>query len=78
MAFFLQKLRSAIDSQRPFCITGKARSRIAYESMRFNFGNFREPVLAKNKNLLDSKLVTTSVEKASHFPRDLRQAIVFI
>ncbi|EHH08271.1 hypothetical protein ATCR1_05014 [Agrobacterium tumefaciens CCNWGS0286] len=40
MAFFLQKLRSAIDSQRPFCITDRVRSRIAYESMRFNFGNF--------------------------------------
>ncbi|EHJ98162.1 hypothetical protein AT5A_11517 [Agrobacterium tumefaciens 5A] len=41
MAFFLQKLRSTIDSQWSFCITGKVRSRIAYESMRFNFGIFR-------------------------------------
>jgi len=43
MAFFLQKRRSAIDSQRPFCITVKVHevlSRIAYESMRFNFGIF--------------------------------------
>ena len=40
MAFFLQKLRSAIDSQRPFCITGGVLSRIAYESIRFNFGIF--------------------------------------
>jgi len=39
---------------------------------------FDSPFWQKNKNLLDSKLAATSVEKAPEFSRDLQQAVVFI